>query len=146
MEVCIDRWSIKSRDQLTFACELHEFYDFIQTYSVAQDTPNSIFYIAVGLEGPPVPGGSKLFFGWHSNSSVCMFKVNFWSQTEDIFCRPVRCARQRASPPRSGGLRCGLFAHKRPWSHQIFVGAGRHVCPRKNLFLSGISRSAHICK
>ena len=44
------------------------------------------------------------------------------------------CARQRASPPRSGGLRCGLFVHKMPRGSQIFIGASHHVCRREKLF------------
>ena len=37
------------------------------------------------------------------------------------------CARQRASPPRSGGLRCGLFVRKMARRNQIFVRCGLSI-------------------
>ena len=117
-------------------------YELIPTYTVPLDVPKS-------LDVPRAARPSARRARRHpvTATALCVWlTVSFWLQTEDTFCRPARCARQRASPPRSGGLRCGLFVHKKTRSHQIFVGAGRHVCPRKNLFLSEISRSAHICK
>ena len=70
----------------------------------------------------------------HKKGGSNLVRTPFFAPDGDFFRRLVRCARQRASPPRSGVLRCGLFARGKAKGSQNLVGAARHVFPCKNIF------------
>ena len=146
VEVSIDRWSIKSRDQLTFACELHEFYDFIQTYSVVQDTPNSLLYIAFGLEGPTVPGGSKLFF-WLAQQQQCVYvQSQFLVADRGHFLPPGEVRAAARLPAAKRRLTVWPICPQKTLEPSNLCRGGPSCLSPQKPFLSGISRSAHICK